>query len=518
MPALSRRSNILPLLVAASFLAGCSTYEDDTKALANHFHAGEYALAAAAAKDGLNDAPDRDKLVWKLEYAAAERAAGNWSVSNIAFEDAEADLVKWDEAPDLLLSNETAATLVNLTYLPYRGTGYDRIMAATYRALNELALGNIDRARVELNRTMVRQDEVAKLAQKKVEAARQEAAEASSSGEGVDVNKSANDPATTSKLDALYGDLKTYRIYGDYVNPFSIWLHGVFRLATAEGNADIETAHKSLERLSRLTPGCKAAMADYATSNKVRDGAKLPPTVWIVFETGMAPHKVEERIDIPLFIVSGTVPYAGIALPKLNFNGGATPSLAVESGGRLLATTETVASMDAVVATDFDNEKTVIITRSIITAGLKVAAQYAANKAAEEFARQNGGAAGFGVYLGTMVATGVASYATTQADLRTWRTLPKSFQIARIDPPADGKLRLVGSSPAQAGEITLPPGSVFLVIAKATDAGTPLTVSVTTLRGLPVGVHLGGTPPKVGPLPQKSEIIPAGGVAPQGAQ
>lgn len=517
MPAPSACRRLLPLLAAAAtLLAGCSTYDDESKAVMNHFHAGEYSLAAEAAKAGLNDATDRDKLVWKLEYAAAERAAGRWQVSNLAFEDAEADLVKWDNEPDILVGSESTATLVNLTYLPYRGTGYDRIMTATYRAMNELALGNVDRARVELNRTLVRQDEVANLAKKRVEEAREDAREAGEKDKSVDVAKSSEDPATQAKLDGLYGDLKTYRIYGDYVNPFSVWLHGVFRLATSEGNADIETGHKSLERLSRLVPGCVPAMADYELAKRVRDGAQVPPAVWVVFETGMAPHLREERIDIPVFIVSGTVPYAGVALPKLNFNGAMTPSLAVESAGKVLAHTETVASMDAIVATDFDNAKGVIITRSIITAVLKVAAQYAANEAARVAAERVGGYGGLALQLGTFVGTGVAAYATTTADLRIWRTLPKAFQIARVDPPADGKLRLVGSSPAQSAEITLPPGGAnYLVIAKATDAGTPLTVSVTTLRLAPGGVRT-VTGDTDRPLPQKVEIIPAAGAMPAG--
>ena len=501
----------LPLLAAAAMLAGCATYEEQSAAVANHFRSGEYARAAQMAREGVEDSPDRDRLVWKLEYAAAERAAGNWQVSNGAFEEAEADLVKWDETPDILLSGETAATLVNLTYLPYRGTGYDRIMAPTYRALNELALGDIGRARVALNRTLARQEEIRKLAEKRVESARAEAASASSGENSVDVSKSQNDSDTRSKLDALYGDLKTYRLYGDYVNPFSVWLHGIFFLATAEGHSDVERGHKSLERLSRLVPGCVAAKADYELAKRMRDGAALPPVVWVVFETGMAPHKVEERVDLPLYIVSDTVPYAGIALPKLYFNSGHTPSLAVEAGGKVVASTETVASMDAIVATDFDNEKAAIVTRSIITAGIKVAAQYAANRAALEYARQDDSGAGILVYLGTYIATGVANYATTKADLRTWRTLPKAFQIARIDAPADGKLRLVGSSAAQSHEVTLPPGTAHLVIVKATDAGTPLTVAVTALRGAPVAKHLGGTPPSDGPLPVVVETIPAGG-------
>ena len=479
------RPAIRPLLLAASaaLLSACASYEEESAAVANSLEAGQYAAAASAAKAGLDDAPERDRLVWKLEYAACERAAGNWQASLTAFDDAEADLRKWDDAPDLLVSSETSATLVNLTYLPYRGTGYDRIMTATYRAMNELALGRVDRARVELNRTLIRQDEAAAFAKRQVEATRAESADANKQGDkSVDASRSADSPETQAKLTSLYGDLKTYRIYGDYVNPFSVWLHGVFFIATADGNSDIERGHKSLERLHALVPGCAAASADFELARSLRNGARLQPTVWVVYETGMAPKKVEERVDIPLFIVSDTVPYAGVALPKLVFNHGHTPSLAIEGEGKTLARTESVASMDAVIATDFDNERGTIVTRSIVTAGLKVAAQYALNAAARKVAEERQDAAGFLIYLGTYAGTGIATYATTKADLRTWRSLPKDFQIARLPVPADRKLRLVGSSAAQSADITLPAGSAFLVVAKSTAAGTPLTVSVTPLK------------------------------------
>src|SRR6218665_3714930 len=120
----SRHPPRLPLIVfttAAALLAGCSTYEEKTAAIVQGFHAGDYAAAAAVAKSGLEDADSRDKTVWKLEYAASERAAGHWEESLKAFDAAEDDLRKWDEAPAFSLSNETAATLINLTYLPYRG-------------------------------------------------------------------------------------------------------------------------------------------------------------------------------------------------------------------------------------------------------------------------------------------------------------------------------------------------------------------------------------------------------------
>ena len=70
-----------------------------------------------------------------------------------------------------------------------------------------------------------------------------------------------------------------------------------------------------------------------------------------------------------------------------------------------------------------------ITGRAIASAVAKAAASLAANLAAQQ--TDNGWA-----LLATMVATNLYGYATTIADLRTWRTLPRYYAVARIPTPA----------------------------------------------------------------------------------
>jgi hypothetical protein len=202
----------------------------------------------------------------------------------------------------------------------------------------------------------------------------------------------------------------------------------------------------------------------------------------VVFETGLAPSRREVRIDIPVFIVSGTIPYVGAAFPKLNFNGSYSPALMVTAGGNQSVRTETVASMDSVIATDFDNALPEAITRSLISTGIKVTAMYFINHAAKKnYERDTNNVGNSLLYIATLVGTTAYSAATTRADLRTWLTLPKEFQIARLARPDDGKLHLIsGQSPAI--DVNLVPGSVTVVYVKTTGTNTPLTVSQFILK------------------------------------
>ena len=110
---------------------------------------------------GTNPVPARgaDQLLWTLEQGSLLRAAGQYQASDEVFDFADAVIETYDRLPEVSITAEGAATLTNLAALPYRGTGYDRIMVSTYRALNAMKLGDMENARVELNRAQVRQQE-----------------------------------------------------------------------------------------------------------------------------------------------------------------------------------------------------------------------------------------------------------------------------------------------------------------------------------------------------------------------
>jgi hypothetical protein len=138
----------------------------------------------------------------------------------------------------------------------------------------------------------------------------------------------------------------------------------------------------------------------------------------------MGPIKEEFRIDIPLFMADNKVKYVGIALPQLAFRERACANLSIQAAGQTY-NTQIVASMDRIVQTEFNKDFKGVLTRAIISATAKAAAQYA-------LAKENDS-------KGNLASLLVAAYsfATTAADVRIWTTLPKDFQVARFPMPAN---------------------------------------------------------------------------------
>jgi hypothetical protein len=67
------------------------------------------------------------------------------------------------------------------------------------------------------------------------------------------------------------------------------------------------------------------------------------------------------------------------------------------------------------------------------------------------------------------------------ADTRTWTTLPKEFQVARISTPTDRKLVLTTPFAAPV-EVALMDGTINVVYAKSISASSPILVSQFKLK------------------------------------
>jgi len=153
------------------------------------------------------------------------------------------------------------------------------------------------------------------------------------------------------------------------------------------------------------------------------------------------------------------------------FNADYAATLSVASAGRTV-NTATVASMDSVVANDFKNEWPAVVTKTLIGTATKAIIQAIVQK---QMSDQN---AALGL-LGGLAMTAVNA-STNIADTRTWRTLPKEFQYARLSTPADRRLTLAAGPETKT--ITVDPGSVNVVYVKSVSATAPLLVSQFVLK------------------------------------
>ena len=413
------------IFIPVIFIAGCNAPKHDLLKFDSSFKTDylnssnlENSIQIAQSEIGKSKNPKGEDLLWSMQLGCLERIKQNYRQSNDYFDKSEKMLSFFDYQNET--TDSVAAIAVSDNIIPYLGEEYDGIMVNTYKALNFMALGENDLARVEFNRALDRQRrakekfarEIAKL-QKELDQAQNK--------EDSQVKQNVDNPEIKQLIEERYPGIYNFKAYPDFVNPFATYIAGVFfNLA-----GDHSKAAPLLKEAYGMVSDNKYLAEDIAVTEQVLDGQKeLKDTVWIIFENGMGPVKEEFRIDIPLFVETEKVKYIGIALPKLVFREQAYPYLSILAGGQHYQT-QTVANIDRVIQTEFNKDFKGILTRAIISTTAKAVAQYALEKKDDSSS--------------TLASFLVAaySYATTAADVRIWTTLPKDFQVARFPMPAD---------------------------------------------------------------------------------
>ena len=465
---------VFPVFIMSLLGAGCASYTAQTKNVSQCWDMGNFQAAAIQiTQEADKRGNSKDAIIWRLEQGAVLRAAERFEESNQAFDKAEELVNKYEEAAKTSVSREALATVTNLTTLPYEGFAYDKIMMNTYKALNNLQMGDSDKARVEFNRAFQRQDDAVHINTKRIEKAIEEGKK---QNYNVDLAKVNRDGKFKSQFDNYYGDLEQFKAYAVYVNPLTVYLDGLYFMTHATGGSDLERSRKSFERVLGMIGENKYIRQDMETLQQVVNGKPISATTYVFFETGQSPEREQIRIDLPLFIITPGVPYVGAAFPKLKYRSDYISALNVSYDGK----TEDallLSNMDAVVAREFKNELPAIITKTLIASAIKAGATYGTYAGATNGGRKNAGAG-----LAVLIAGALYQVAMNQADLRTWTTLPKEFQFCRIPTPADRKIELDHPYSGRKTPVVIDEGVVNVVWVKSVNRKSPLSVTQFKLK------------------------------------
>lgn len=481
---------VLPMVAIGLLSSGCQTYEQQNKVI-GFWHQGDLTNAVAeATKEADANADNKDAIIWRLEQATTLRAAGKYEESNTAFDQAQVKIDGYSQKAKVRVGQEAGALLSNQANLDYEGRSYDGIMLNTYRALNYLALGQVDNARPEIIRAYQRQQDAVDANKRRIQKTQDEAAK---DKDNAKINKAEQNPHFQAQLQNSMTNINDIQVYGDYVNPFTVYLDGLYFMVNAADASDLERAHKSLERAVSFVPDNEYVKQDLATADDLVNAKPLLPTTYVIFETGCAPERDQVRIDIPIIV--SKVSYVGAAFPTIKPQGNYQHVLTVTADGTNY-NTQIICSMDSIVTLDYKNELPVVITKTIAATITKAVAAYAANQAAQQ---AGGDLAGLFMQLGTAAF----EMAVNIADTRTWTTLPKQFQICRFPTPADGKIDLstpnnmkmsvtlmgvtngskIDLTSTNSVQASLQTGSlVNVVYVKAITGSTPLLVSQFKLK------------------------------------
>lgn len=443
------------VLLFAGILSGCSMTSErvvfDSALNQNRYDAAEIIAVKAGTKDYV-----AKELLWSLEAGTLLRNNGKHALSTTVFDGAE-DLIKQEEQKSGLSSgfSLTASLLINDNVTDYPPRVYDRVMVNTYKALNFWALGDFGNARVEWNRTDDRQRRAAEYFSSEISKQKEQLSFSSPQ-----VKESFAKSLTT--LDATGVDVEKWIPYSDYINPASLYLHGLYFLFNGETSGDFDRARVSLSRAYAMTRNAQIA----SDLRLVQHGRSQPNNIWVIFENGTAARKKERRIDLPLFIFTNKISYVGVAFPVLNDGTAAYPYLTVNHNKK----TQTFAYMDRIIKGEFKTELTTILIREITRAVGKTVAQGALINSDDKTVR----------FIGQLFA--VTQAVTTQADLRSWHSLPYNFQVARVSWPKNGQFTL-STSDGNLIDVNLPstPQPVIVYV-KAIAAGATPQVEILTSK------------------------------------
>ncbi len=465
---------LVPLLLVVA-LTGCvSNYTNTARAFQSSYNGGDYANSLLEAEALMTNASAEDEVVLKLQLASVQREAGKIKASIDTLEAVEDLFGRYDAVPEVSLSGEGIAAFSNPYAFPYRGRAYDRIMATTYRALNYLEIGDQEKARVALNRALFRQEDAKRMVAEKERIAREETNNAES--KDYNVGRVTRSAEVTSAMSEGAADFVGLPIYQDYMNPLSVWLHGVFFLHTAQGIEDVEKARKSLERAQALAPQNPSIQEDatWAAKSGDRPAVDGKCIVYVVHEAGTAPVWAEHKFNLPLIVFDNNAPIVTAAFPKISpVPNRDNLSIRCAAGNFNPAP---LASMDAIVAREFNDELPGVRTRAVASATLKGIAAYVANKAAGEYNRRKKTEGSGLFYLATIIATNTYTTQSAQADLRNWATLPKNVGMVKIVAPISETIYLQNDLARQPVPFTIPNAKSIILYCKTPAKGGPLSL------------------------------------------
>ena len=465
----------LAMLVSLAALTGCVGVADvqQTVEFMEHYRAGEFAAASSLIGGPTGLDYQADNLLTSLHVGMALRNEQRHDAARVAFDRAEGQLLwKSDEVASVedVLGVGLSLIASDLA-LSYHGNIYEGVLVNTYKALGALAAGDPDRARVELNRAAQRQDNAVDQLAVKVSALTANEDEEAGQQHQEEIDEAVAevmdpDGPVARRLDAV----DSLGQYQGLRNPFTDWLHGVFRLATGEANRASNLLRDAVVVDGRRN---RHLLADFAAAERIAQGGKAESDrVWVIHEDGLGPRLDEFRFDIFVPTEHGLIA-VGTALPTLYGGTPAYGNLTVRADGRSTET-EPVLHLDRYVATEFRAGYDGVVFKAVAAAVIRVLVQAELQKGSDS--------SGFFGALAKVVVPAAATI-VTQADTRMWRALPHTIGIASLPRPADDILRIGAAGAPGIGEVSLPPGRFVIVTVTTTRPGAPPALNTYSLPG-----------------------------------
>lgn len=454
---------LIAALLVFLLAAGCSSlssYTQMTQQARLSISQGRFADALAAFPE--KSARGKDEVLIRLERAVLLQAMGRFKESSREFQLA-AERIGQYEGRAVVSAGRTAfqagSLILNEQVQPYEGEDFEKILLHAMNAVNYLMAGDLGGARVEIRIAYQRQNELREKHAKALEKAEREGR-----AKSWEQSFQKADRGRYRELSSRAGN-----VHSVYQNAYAYYISSlVYELGGERDEAyidlkkailaapDSESLQKDLIRLSRELGFYEDEQRWVARFGEPDRECGAGTDVFVIFQHGSAP--VKEPLSFPIPLPEGGLVFASLPVYRFVPSGTQAGSVSVEGQN---VRTSVVSDIDAVAARNLLDEFPVLFAKQVARSILKA-------QVTKKLSREYGAV---GAITGTL-----ASAVTEQADQRTWASLPKEIQVARVFVPEHtGQIRVSSAPGGHTAVAEVPEGTRHLIIlCRDTDAGLAL--------------------------------------------
>lgn len=404
------RPRLLWVLTLSAALTGCASMQSHDKLASDVQSAGRTGgipAALAQLEASAKSEDDKTALLYNLERGELLRMDRRYPDSTNAFLLADNKVKEWEETaktnPSKLMGTVGAA-LISERLKNYEGQDYEKVWLTTRLAMNRVALGDFENARVDIKRTHEREAIIAEFRSKETLAAEEEAKSKGAAAGGKELNgypvETLNDPEVLA-------------LKNGYQNALSHYLAGFMYEVLGESGLAAPGYRKAIElkpETGVLEEGLRGL--DNRTSFTWKRRQRMTDVLFVV-EAGDAPARKPKAFTIPVPTGRGMVT-ASISYPVIEPS--TDPLLTTLSAAGTDLKLEKVVDVNVMARRALKDEMPGMVLRGVTRAIAKGVMQNELQKG--------------GGLVGGLIGA-VASAATEVADDRMWRMLPGRVYIAR---------------------------------------------------------------------------------------
>jgi hypothetical protein len=406
----------LLLITLVLLLGGCATMRNyDRQVYPTLEQASAGNVDAAIRMLDANNRTGKD-LLYYMELGMLERLGERYPQSQKSWTTAS-ERIEAENPLDAV--GRAASFLVGDQLRAYQAHDYERVLLLTYMALNQLAIGDFESARVAIKQTHELEAIIAEQRAKQMSQVEEQAKK-----KGAHKSFKELDGYPVETID----NVAVNALKNSYQSAMAHYLAGFIYEALGEPSLaapGYRLANELQPNQPLLEEGLRGLDQRVSRAQAGDDGMT---DALFVISTGTAPALRSQNFRMPLF-VQGRMVFAAISAPVMVPTEYGPPPTRITFDGGASFPVAPLTSIDLMARRSLKDDMPAIMVRGSIRATANAALQYQGQRAMSDGGNRSG-VVGLAIF-----AAGAGAALLSHADDRTWRTLPSQISVARARLP-----------------------------------------------------------------------------------